>query len=86
MSRKSVLVGLVLLLGAAVAAAAGKPLSAAGQVAQMKRGVNIIGYDPLWRDPAKARFKPRHLALIKSAGFENVRMVLGAFRFMNDKN
>ncbi len=86
MIRKSAITGLLLLLGAALAAAADKPLSAAGQVAQMKRGVNIIGYDPLWRDPAQARFKPRHLELIKKAGFDNVRMVLGAFRFMNETN
>jgi endoglucanase len=69
----------------AAAAAADKPLSAADQVAQMKRGVNIVGYDPLWRDPAKARFKPRHFRIIKEGGFDTVRINLYGFRQMNDK-
>jgi len=52
------------------------PLSAAAQVKAMQRGVNVVGYDPLWRDAGKARFKPRHFELIKQAGFSSVRMVL----------
>lgn len=44
------------------------------------RGVNIIGYDPLWKSPAKARFKSRHFALIKEAGFDHVRINLHPFR------
>ncbi|HTQ36125.1 MAG TPA: glycoside hydrolase family 5 protein [Steroidobacteraceae bacterium] len=75
------------LLGAAsLAAGADQPLSAADQVAAMRRGVNIIGYDPLWQDPSKARFKPRHFAVIRDGGFSTVRMVLIAFQFMNAKN
>ena len=27
------------------------------QVKAMARGVNILGYDPVWGDPAKARFR-----------------------------
>jgi endoglucanase len=75
----------ILLAGAAMVAAAGQPLSAADQVAQMKRGVNIVGYDPLWQDPAKARFKPRHFKIIKDGGFDTVRINLYGFRQMNDK-
>src|SRR5262252_4424679 len=60
-------------------------LSAADQVKAMQRGVNIVGYDPLWRDASKARFRPRHFKLIKDAGFSSVRMVLQSFQFMNDK-
>ncbi len=66
-------------------AAAATPLSAADQVAQMKRGVNIVGYDPLWRDPAKGRFKPRHFKIIKDGGFDTVRINLYGFRHMNDQ-
>ena len=62
-----------------------KPLSAAQQVKQMQRGVNIVGYDPIWRDPAQARFKPRHLELLKQAGFDSVRIVLQSFRLMNEQ-
>jgi len=63
--------------------AADKPLSAAAQVAQMKRGVNIVGYDPLWRDASQARFKPRHFKIIKDGGFDHVRFNLYAFRRMD---
>jgi endoglucanase len=65
--------------------AADPPLSAAGQVALMKRGVNIVGYDPIWQDPAKARFKPRHFKIIKDGGFDTVRINLYGFRKMNEK-
>lgn len=54
--------------------------------ARLKRGVNIIGYDPLWTDPAKARFKPRHFTIIKRGGFDFVRVVLQAFRHMDARN
>lgn len=75
----------ILALCASIAAAADKPLSAADQVAQMKRGVNIVGYDPLWQDPAKGRFKPKHFKIIKDGGFDTVRINLYGFRQMNDK-
>ena len=52
----------------------------------MKRGVNIVGYDPLWQDPAKGRFKPRHFKIIKEGGFDTVRIVLTAFRLMDEKH
>jgi endoglucanase len=80
------LLATLLLTGAALATAADKPLSAADQVHAMTRGVNIVGYDPLWKDPAQARFKPRHFELIKKGGFDSVRIVLHAFRHMNGKH
>jgi len=76
---------LLLLLTATAALAADEPLSPADQVAQITRGVNIVGYDPLWRDAAKARFKPRHFKIIKDGGFDTVRINLYGFRQMNDK-
>ena len=77
--------GLCLVLATTLAQAA-QPLSAADQVKGMTRGVNIVGYDPLWRDASKARFKTKHFKIIKDAGFNQVRIVLGAFRFMNSQN
>jgi len=56
------------------------------QVKQMGRGVNIIGYDPLWKDFSKARFKERHFQLIHQAGFQTVRVVLQSFRHMDSEN
>jgi endoglucanase len=84
MLKKIILTATALSLGA-LAAAADKPLSAFDQVKDMQRGVNIVGYDPLWKDPSKARFKPRHLELIKQGGFDTVRVVLQAFSHMNAK-
>ena len=54
--------------------------------ARLKRGVNIIGYDPLWSDPAKARFKARHFGIIKQGGFDFVRVVLQSFKHMDAQN
>lgn len=51
------------------------------QNAKLGRGVNIIGYDPLWKDSAKARMKAKHFRLIKEAGFNNVRIVISPFKF-----
>jgi endoglucanase len=76
---------LISIFSASAALAADKPLTPAEQVAQMKRGVNIIGYDPMWRFLPLARFKPRHFKIIKDGGFDNVRMNLYGFRPMNDK-
>lgn len=82
---KRMLYAAALLMASALAIAADKPLSAADQVAQMKRGVNIVGYDPLWQDAAKGRFKPRHFKIIKDGGFDTVRINLYGFRHMNEK-
>jgi endoglucanase len=81
----------LLLLGtlpavATTAAAAERPLTPAEQVAQMRRGVNIVGYDPLWQDASKARFHPRHFKVIRDGGFSSVRIVLMAFRFMDPQD
>ncbi|WP_445190971.1 glycoside hydrolase family 5 protein [Sphingomonas sp. Tas61C01] len=54
--------------------------------ARLRRGVNIIGYDPLWNDPAKARFKTRHFTIIKQGGFDFVRVVLQSFKHMDAQN
>jgi endoglucanase len=53
---------------------------------RLRRGVNIIGYDPLWSDPAKARFKARHFRIIRQGGFDFVRVVLQAFKHMDADN
>src|ERR1017187_2553790 len=61
-------------------------IDALDQVATMRRGVNIIGYDPLWRNFAKARFHERHFQLIQQAGFQTVRVNLQAFAHMDAQN
>jgi len=49
---------------------------------RLGRGVNIIGYDPLWRSPDQARFQAGHFRLLKEAGFQSVRVNLHAFGHM----
>ena len=80
-----------LILAAAIALGLSAPAHAQQgdawkTAAALKRGVNIIGYDPLWRDPARARFQTRHFKIIKDGGFDFVRVVLFAFRRMDDQN
>lgn len=54
---------------------------------RLGRGVNIIGYDPLWRSRSKARIQSEHFKLIKEAGFSNVRINLHPFQYGNaDEN
>lgn len=56
------------------------------QVSQMRRGVNILGYDPLWKPGGQARFQARHFAIIRQGGFETVRIALEAFAHMDAQN
>ncbi len=51
---------------------------------KLGRGVNIIGYDPIWNDMSKARMQSKHFKLIKEAGFSNVRIKISPFRFSMD--
>jgi endoglucanase len=46
----------------------------------LARGVNIIGYDPLWKSRDKARFQEQHFRLIREAGFNHVRVNLHPWR------
>ncbi|MBS7614968.1 glycoside hydrolase family 5 protein [Candidatus Bathyarchaeota archaeon] len=46
----------------------------------MGRGVNVLGYDPIWKNRLKARMKNKHFRLIKQAGFNSVRINLHPFR------
>ena len=54
---------------------------------RLGRGVNIIGYDPIWRSMDQARFKTQYFRMIKDAGFSTVRINLHPFRHMErDQN
>lgn len=78
-----------LALGTAVAAQTAPAPSGAdawASAARLSRGVNIIGYDPLWKDSAKARFQPRHFKIIRDGGFNFVRVVLFSFDHMDEQN
>jgi endoglucanase len=78
---------LAVLAVAAVAAGSGRAETAAAtQAAALGRGINILGSDPIWSDPAKARFQAAHFRATRAAGFSSVRIVLRAFAFMNPAN
>jgi len=83
--RRMLIVSMILCCGqAAWAAETDKPPSAPDAFAQNKRlgrGVNIIGYDPVWRDRSRARFQAEHFRLIHEAGFSHVRINLHPFRY-----
>src|ERR1035437_267582 len=65
-----------------------KPASADAfeQNRKLGRGVNILGYDPIWRARDQARFQAKHFQLLKEAGFNSVRINLQPFRRMNAAN
>ena len=81
---RTVLVGITCAIAAA--AAGFTPIDPADQIKTMTRGVNIIGYDPLWRDFSRARFHERHFQKIHEAGFQTVRIVLQAMSHMDADN
>lgn len=51
---------------------------------RLGRGVNVIGYDPIWALRARGRMQDRHFRLISEAGFNHVRINLHPFKFMAD--
>lgn len=68
--------------GLALSAGAGVPAVADGfrQNERLGRGVNIIGWDALWRERARGNFKDEHFKLIREAGFSHVRINLHPLR------
>jgi endoglucanase len=53
---------------------------------KLGRGVNILGYDPIWDSRDQARFQAQHFRLLKEAGFNSVRINLQPFRQMGAAN
>ena len=47
---------------------------------RLGRGINILGYDPIWKSAADARFQEGYFKLIRDAGFDHVRINLHSFR------
>lgn len=55
-------------------------LDAYEQNRRLGRGVNVLGYDPVWKPRSKARMHDKHFRLIREAGFNSVRISLHPFR------
>ena len=73
----------VACLAPATPAAEPGQVDASVQNHKLGRGVNIIGYDPIWRSFDQGRFQARHFRLIKEGGFDTVRINLHPFRHMD---
>lgn len=56
------------------------------QTTRLGRGINILGYDPIWTDPSRARFQPSLYRVIHDGGFQTVRVNLQAFSHMDSAN
>lgn len=60
-----------------------QPMDPFTQNQLLGRGVNIIGYDPIWRSRDQARMQAKHFRLIHEAGFNHVRINLHPFKHMD---
>lgn len=63
----------------APALARGQETAAEATLKRLGRGVNVLGYDPLWADPAKVRFRMDLFRRIREGGFQHVRVNLHSF-------
>ncbi|MEN6575235.1 MAG: glycoside hydrolase family 5 protein [Phycisphaerales bacterium] len=87
-SRLYAMVVFVLCLASVSSAVAAerRVVDAFAQNRKLGRGVNIIGYDPLWKSRDEARFKAAYFRMIKDAGFNHVRINLHPFRRMDQSD
>jgi hypothetical protein len=86
MKLNVVLLTSILLLATARGQAQPPAVDAFEQNRKLGRGVNALGYDPIWRSRERARFQAKHFQLLKEAGFNSVRLNLPPFRFMAATN
>ncbi len=52
------------------------------QCRDLGRGVNVLGYDPIWNSADQARFKDEHFKIIRAGGFDTLRINLFPFKHM----
>ncbi|HXR46726.1 MAG TPA: glycoside hydrolase family 5 protein [Candidatus Limnocylindrales bacterium] len=53
------------------------------QCRQLGRGVNVLGYDPIWESFDKARFRKEYFNVIRTGGFDTLRANLFPFNHMD---
>src|SRR5215208_4196661 len=80
---KRLVAPIIALLLTACAAAAPPPVTASVPLPELRRGMNVLGYDPIWTDPSKGRFEARHFEEIRRGGFDFVRVNLHGFKHMD---
>jgi len=83
MIRHASLIGAALLFTVSAVQAQFPAVDAFEQNQRLGRGVNVLGYDPIWRAREQGRFQARYFGMLKDAGFNSVRVNLHPFRAMN---
>lgn len=78
-----IFLALVLLATSAGNIVAGQAGHADQLVQQLGRGINVLGYDPIWKDPSKAHFQPGDDKMLHASGFQHIRVNLQAFTHMD---
>jgi len=86
LSRPALVLTAILMLAAPAGDAQPATADVFDQNRKLGRGVNILGYDPIWRSRDQARFQAKHFRLLKEAGFNSVRINLQPFRRMTAAN
>lgn len=81
--RQPVYLGALLTLALLATTSPATAQSPFEQNERLGRGVNIIGYDSIWRSWDDARFTQEHFRLIRDGGFSTVRINLHPFRHMD---
>ena len=84
MMRRAYLMIMLCILTPAFARGQADPAAAALQ--RLGRGVNVLGYDPIWADPVKGQFRMEFFKRIRAGGFQHVRVNLHAFAHLNEEN
>ena len=86
-SLRNLLIGMIFLsLLASLSFAVDPPVTggkdAFAQCRDLGRGVNVLGYDPIWKSADQARFKNEHFQVIRAGGFDTLRVNLFPFKHM----
>ena len=71
------------LFGVAANPANAQSEDAFTQCQELGRGINVLGYDPIWESFARARFKQEHFGVIRAGGFDTLRVNLFPFSHMS---
>jgi endoglucanase len=81
-------IGLVAAFLGLAAAAVAQPKNSDifEQNRRLGKGVNCLGYDPIWHAREQARFQEKYFQRIKEAGFDSLRVNLHTFRYMQETN
>ena len=52
------------------------------QCRELGRGINVLGYDPIWQSFDQARFEKEYFGVIRAGGFDTIRVNLFPFSHM----